>query len=206
MSWNRQSVREFNRENKTNYTKAELEALDFAIKFRAGNANVQSMSDLALNPFINIELEEPIPEGTEVKLNYEIIKGRPTYPRLSQKYKDFIEANKDAILHTTDENAKKGYVCLAEDPDKLWLWTPLFDLLYRNEAGEFVEYGDSILAPKDEEVGENVSDEVKKEQLIYNISYHISHNPDQPIEEIINKVLTSYEEKSKKVTKTLDNE
>lgn len=151
MSWNRQSVREFNRKNKTNYTKAELEALDFAIKFRAGNANVQSMSDLALNPFINIELEESIPEGTEVKLNYETIKSRPTYPRLSQKYKDFIEANKDAILHTTDENAKKGYVCLAEDPDKLWLWTPLFDLLYRNEAGEFVEYGDSILAPKDEE-------------------------------------------------------
>lgn len=161
MSWNRQSVREFNRKNKTNYTKAELEALDFAIKFRAGNANVQSMSDLALNPFINIELEEPIPEGTEVKLNYEIIKSRPTYPRLSQKYKDFIEVNKDAILHTTDENAKKGYVCLAEDPDKLWLWTPLFDLLYRNEAGEFVEYGDSILAPKDgEKEGEeeNVSD------------------------------------------------
>lgn len=161
MSWNRQSVREFNRKNKTNYTKAELEALDFAIKFRAGNANVQSMSDLALNPFINIELEEPIPEGTEVKLNYEVIKNRPTYPRLSQKYKDFIEANKDVILHTTDENAKKGYVCLAEDPDKLWLWTPLFDLLYRNEAGEFVEYGDSILAPKDEKKEgeeENVSD------------------------------------------------
>ena len=151
MSWNRQSVREFNRKHKTNYTKAELEALDFAIKFRAGNANVQSMSDLALNPFINIELEEPIPEGTEAKLNYEIIKSRPTYPRLSQKYKDFIEANKDVVLHTTDENAKKGYVCLVEDPDKVWLWTPLFDLLYRNEAGEFVEYSDSILAPKETE-------------------------------------------------------
>ena len=161
MNWNRQSVRAFNRKHKPNYTKAELEALEFAIKFRAGNANVQSMSDLALNPFINIELEEPIPEGTEVKLNYETIKSRPTYPRLSQKYKDFIEANKDTVLHTTDENAKKGYVCLAEDPDKLWLWTPLFDLLYRNEAGEFVEYGDSILAPKDgEKEGEeeNVSD------------------------------------------------
>ena len=161
MSRNRQSVREFNRKNKTNHTKAELEALDSAIKFRAGNAPVQSMSDLALNPFINIELKEPIPEGTEVKLNYEVIKSRPTYPRLSQKYKDFIEANKDAVLHTTNENAKEGYVCLAEDPDKLWIWTPLFDLLYRNEAGEFVEYGDSILAPKDEEVGEDVSDEVK---------------------------------------------
>lgn len=163
MGWNRRLVREFNHKNKTNYTKAELEALDFAIKFRAGNLEVQSMSDLALNPFINIELEEPIPEGTEVKLNYEVIKSRPNYPRLSQKYKDFIEANKDVILHTTDENAKKGYVCLAEDHDKLWLWTPLFDLLYRNEAGEFVEYSDSILMPKDEdsEDGKNVSDEIK---------------------------------------------
>ncbi len=159
MNWNRQTVREFNRKNKTNYTKQELEALDFAIKFRAGNANVQSMSDLALNPFINIELDEPIPEGTEVKLNYDVITKRPTYPRLSQKYKDFIEAHKDEVLHTTDENAKKGYVCLVEDPDKLWLWAPLFDLLYKNEVGEFVEYGDSILAPKE---GKDVSNEINE--------------------------------------------
>lgn len=168
MSWNRQSVREFNRKNKTNYTKAELEALDFAIKFRAGNLEVQSMSDLALNPFINIELEEPIPEGTEVKLNYEVIKSRPTYPKLSQKYKDFIEANKDVILHTTDENAKKGYVCLAEDSDKLWLWTPLFDLLYRNEAGEFVEYGDSILLPKQIEESEEKTKEENSKKSVEN--------------------------------------
>lgn len=159
MNWNRQTVREFNRKNKTNYTKQELEALDFAIKFRAGNANVQSMSDLALNPFINIELEEPIPEGIEVKLNYDVITRRPNYARLSQKYKDFLEIHKDEILHATDENAKKGYVCLAEDLDKLWLWTPLFDLLYKNEAGEFVEYGDSILAPKEENNVQNETDE-----------------------------------------------
>lgn len=164
MGWNRQLVREFNRKHKTNYTKAELEALDFAVKFRAGNLDVQSMSDLALNPFINIELEEPLPEGTEVKLNYDVITKRPTYPRLSQKYKDFIETNKDAVLHTTDKNAKKGYVCLAEDPDKLWLWSPLFDFLYRNEAGEFVEYGDSVLAPKEtEEKPEEVKTEIKEE-------------------------------------------
>ena len=149
MSWNRQSVREFNRKHKTNYTKAELEALDFAIKFRAGNVNVQSMSDLALNPFINIELEEPIPEGTEVKLNYEVLLNRKI--KLSQKYVEFVQTHKDEILHTTDENAKEGYVCLVEDPEKIWLWSPLFDLLYRNEAGEFVEYSDSVLAPKQSE-------------------------------------------------------
>ena len=46
---------------------------------------------------------------------------------------------------------------------------------------------------------------LSKEQLVYNISYHILHNPDQPIEETIEKVLASYEEKLKKVAKTLDN-
>ena len=46
---------------------------------------------------------------------------------------------------------------------------------------------------------------LSKEQLVYNILYHISHNPNQPIEKTIEKVLALYEEKSKKVTKTLDN-
>ena len=40
---------------------------------------------------------------------------------------------------------------LVEDPEKIWLWSPLFDLLYRNEEGEFVEYSDSVLAPKQSE-------------------------------------------------------
>ena len=47
---------------------------------------------------------------------------------------------------------------------------------------------------------------LSKEQPAYNISYHISHNPDRLIEETIKKVLTLYEEKSKKATKTLDKE
>lgn len=155
MGWNRQTIREFNRKHKTNYSKAELEALEFAIKFRAGNLEVQSMQDLALNPFIHINPPEPIPEGTEVKLNYDVITKRPT--KLAQKYLDFLAAHKDEVLHTTNENAKEGYVCLTEDPDKIWMFTPLFDLLYKNEAGEFVEYENSVLAPKETEE-ENVSD------------------------------------------------
>ena len=149
MNWNRQTVREFNRKHKTNYTKEQLEMLEIAMKFRAGNLNVESMKDLALNPFINIKLDTPIPEGTEVKLNYEVLLNRKI--KLSQKYVEFVQTHKDEILHTTDENAKEGYVCLVEDPEKIWLWSPLFDLLYRNEAGEFVEYSDSVLAPKQSE-------------------------------------------------------
>lgn len=152
MGWNRQTVREFNRKHKTSYTKAELEALEFAMKFRAGNLEVQSMQDLALNPFIRLDPPEQIPEGTEVKLNYDIIVKRPT--KMLPKYLDFLAAHKDEVLHTTNENAKEGYVCLAEDSDKIWMFTPMFDLLYRNEAGEFVEYGESVLMPK-EEIEEN---------------------------------------------------
>ena len=163
MAWNRQLVREFNRKHKTNYTKQELEALDMAIKFRAGNLDVKSLDDLRLNPFINIELEEPIPEGTEVKLNYDVILKRQM--RMTKKYLDFVEAHKDDVLHATDEGAKKGYVCLKEDPEKIWLWSPLFDLLYRNEAGEFVEYADSVLAPKEtEEEPEEKKAEIKEEK------------------------------------------
>lgn len=156
MGWNRQTVREFNRRHKTNYTKAELEALEFAMKFKAGNLEVQSMQDLALNPFIRLDPPEPIPEGTEVKLNYDIIVKRPT--KMLPKYLDFLAAHKDEVLHTTNENAKEGYVCLVEDPDKIWMFSPMFDLLYRSEAGEFVEYGESVLMPK-EEVEENFKKE-----------------------------------------------
>ena len=44
-----------------------------------------------------------------------------------------------------------------------------------------------------------------KEQLTYNIVYHLEKETDKPIHKVILETLTSYEEKSKKVTKTLDN-
>lgn len=160
MSWNRETVREFNRKHKTKYTKQELEAIDFALKLKAGNLNVKSMDDLALNPYIRITPPEPIPEDTEVKLNYEVITKRVNYPTLSQKYKDFIEIHRNEILHITNENAKEGYVCVKEDESKIWLWAPLFDLLYRDETGNFVKYEDSILSSK--EVEDGISNEINE--------------------------------------------
>ena len=44
-----------------------------------------------------------------------------------------------------------------------------------------------------------------KEQLSYNIAYHLEKETDKPTHEVIIKTLAAYEEKSKKVTKTLDN-
>ena len=92
-------VREFNRKHKTNYTKEQLEMLEIAMKFRAGNLNVESMKDLALNPFINIKLDTPIPEGTEVKLNYEVLLNRKI--KLSQKYVEFVQKRVTFVLWKT---------------------------------------------------------------------------------------------------------
>lgn len=45
-----------------------------------------------------------------------------------------------------------------------------------------------------------------KEQLAYNIAYHLEKETDEPTHEVIIETLKSYEEKSKKVSKTLDKE
>lgn len=45
-----------------------------------------------------------------------------------------------------------------------------------------------------------------KEQLAYNIAYHLEKETDKPTHEVIIETLKSYEENFKKVSKTLDNE
>jgi hypothetical protein len=45
-----------------------------------------------------------------------------------------------------------------------------------------------------------------KEQLAYNIAYHLEKETDKPIHEVILETLTAYEENLKKVSKTLDKE
>ena len=45
-----------------------------------------------------------------------------------------------------------------------------------------------------------------KEQLAYNIAYHLEKETDKPTHEVIIKTLAAYEEKLKKVSKTLDKE
>ena len=45
-----------------------------------------------------------------------------------------------------------------------------------------------------------------KEQLSYNIAYHLEKETDKPTHEVIIKTLAAYEEKPKKASKTLDKE
>ena len=45
-----------------------------------------------------------------------------------------------------------------------------------------------------------------KEQLAYNIAYHLEKETDKPTYEVIIETLAAYEENFKKVSKTLDKE
>lgn len=45
-----------------------------------------------------------------------------------------------------------------------------------------------------------------KEQLAYNIAYHLERESGKPVHEVIASVLAAYEENSKKSDKTLDKE
>lgn len=45
-----------------------------------------------------------------------------------------------------------------------------------------------------------------KEQIAYNIAYHLKKETGKPIYEVILEILTVYEENFKKVSKTLDKE
>lgn len=152
MGWNRERVREFNRKYKTNYTRQELEAIEFSMKFRAGNLDVKSMYDLSLtNSLIHIDNEDNVPEGCEVKLAYDKIKARP--PKMNQKFIDFVEEHKDEVLHVTRENAKNSLVCLQEDPEKIWLFNIIHDFLYK-VGDEWVDYATAFPIPEDAEVTE----------------------------------------------------
>ena len=45
-----------------------------------------------------------------------------------------------------------------------------------------------------------------KEELAYNLAYHLEKETDKPTHEVIMKTLAAYEEKPKKASKTLDND
>ena len=74
-----------------------------------------------------------VAEGTKVKLNYESIISEPDYARKTQRYKDFIENNKDKVFTVEyDERFKHNpiFVCLKEDetPAK-WIFHGTYDLI-----------------------------------------------------------------------------
>lgn len=81
------------------------------------------------------ELDEAysIPEGTKVKLNYESIINEPDYPKKKDRYKEFVENNKDKVFTVVyDEKYKNNpvLVSLEEDTNEVkWLWYCETDLI-----------------------------------------------------------------------------
>lgn len=76
----------------------------------------------------DLEYKEVISEGAKVKLNIEEIQGRPDYKRTVDKYKQWIEENKNKTFTVEfDENKKDNplLVCLKEDRTK-----PKWQFLY----------------------------------------------------------------------------
>lgn len=57
-------------------------------------------------------------EGDKIKLNLSKIKTNVDYKRMSQKYRDFVEANEDTVF--TAHIEKQTLVSLAENPE--WLF------------------------------------------------------------------------------------
>jgi hypothetical protein len=81
-----------------------------------------------------------LPEGLKVKINYEEITSRPTYNRMRQEYRDFVEKNKNEIftVEYDDKHKEKPYlVCFKEDDTPLkWLWEISSDLIVVDDNTE----------------------------------------------------------------------
>lgn len=80
--------------------------------------------------FINMRLHGSPPrtlnEGDKVILNVSSIKKHPDYPKLSEKYHNFVDSHiNDVFTVKKDENRKdtNTLVCLAEDEDGWLFWT-----------------------------------------------------------------------------------
>lgn len=133
---NRQQRRQFNKKNKTNYTKEEFFNMELWAKLRAGNLDVKEMRDIKLfNNMIHIDNPDLAPDGTEVMLNYERIMSGPTKDK-TQKYLTWIEENKDRVFHIKrdeDKSETTSLVGLAEDENK-WLFDTYADLLYQMDG------------------------------------------------------------------------
>lgn len=89
----------------------------------------------SINDAVNGTLDNTVtlPEGTKVKLNYESLTSEPTYPKKVNRYREFVENNKDKIFTVKyDEKYKDRpvLVSFAEDTNEVkWLWHCESDLI-----------------------------------------------------------------------------
>lgn len=163
---NRQQRRQFNKKNKTNYTKEEFFNMELWARLRAGNLDVKEMRDIKLfNDMIHIDNPDLAPDGTEVMLNYERIMSGPIKDK-TQKYLAWVEENKDKVFHIKrdeDKSETTSLVGLAEDENK-WLFDTYADLLYQMD-GKWVyltDIEDKMIAGAEETPEEDPRTKVEK--------------------------------------------
>lgn len=104
-----------NREQKRKYTQ----------KLKAKGFNKQDI-DLFLRYKELSKTSDVLPEGINVKLDIDNIKSHPDYEKLTEKYRNWVEENKDKTFTVEYDYNKKSNpitVCLKEDEsDPKWLF------------------------------------------------------------------------------------
>lgn len=162
---NRRQRREFNRQNKTQYTKSDFITLELLMKIRAGNLSVKELDDIKLfNDDIHIDNTDLVPDGTVVKLNYEYIKSRPQKD-LTQKFIQWVEENKDTVFHVKrDKETNPNTALVGLEENGFWLFDTYADLLYQKD-GEWVyltDIEDKMLAEAEESPEEDSRTKAEK--------------------------------------------
>lgn len=153
---NREQRRRFNKQNKTNFSREDFVRMEMYQALRAGDLDVSGFTPDELPDGISIDNEELVPEGKEVKLAYDHIMSRPK-KGLTKEFLDWVEANKDRVMHVTREEASNSLVCLKEDVKWIkdhftdedtnighipWLFDIWSDLLYETEDHRWVHLGE----------------------------------------------------------------
>lgn len=139
---NKKEVQKFNKITGASLSQEQLEALKLYLYFQRGNLNIKSEDDLKIFKEEDASFDLKELENVEVKLRYDLIINQKC--KLSSRYLDFIEQNKNKNLHISLENATGNFVTLREDPQKMWLFVPDLDLLYQNSKGEWVDFYTAI--------------------------------------------------------------
>ena len=141
---NREFVRNFNRINKSNYSKQDIQTMIALTNIMQGKLSKDM--ELGFPSLKHYDNPELFPNGMLVKLNYEKIKQR-NQNDLTEDYKKFVEENKDNEFHLIREDEDTGLVSLEEDKRKAvldgrkvdcprFLFDMLSDLLVKDENND----------------------------------------------------------------------
>lgn len=133
---NRAQRRRFNKIHKTSFDKKDFDVLQSYIRIREGNFNLDDI--LLTKDYINVDNEELVPEGTEVKLNSESLLAFAEKNNLTPTYIEWVKANTESVFHITREQGRNSLVCLKEDiatsTHSPWLFNIYTDLLYYDDV------------------------------------------------------------------------